>query len=257
MFHYNVKHFNLLRELTVSQLRSKDASSLLGIIWSFLNPLLFLLVVFVMFNLRFQGSIENYGIYVLIGIVQYTHFSNCTVASMTVLKNMGQLTGQTLFPKELLIFSIILSRTYEFVIALGITIMFAYIAGVGFSFSILALPFVLLLQISLVLWVSLVLSWIYLLARDIQHIFQVFLRLLIFICPIFYPPSFVEGNFWAELIIFINPLTHLINFSRTIIISGELFSATAFCWLLLINSILIYLSFITFKRVEPRFGELL
>ncbi len=257
MLTYNLTHLNLLRELTVTHVKTKDSNSILGISWSFLNPLIFLLVIFVMFSMHFRGSTEHYGIYVLIGFVQYTFLSNCTIASMTILKSMGQLTSQTLFPKELLVFSVVLSQTYEFIIALAITILLAYVTGISFSWAIIMLPLIIILQIVFVLWISLILSWIYLLIRDIQHIYQVFLRLLMFICPIFYPLSFIEGNYWAELIVKINPLTHLINYTRTIVIKGEVFSMESFLWLMFINIILLYLSLVLFKSVEPRFGELL
>lgn len=257
MLAYKQEHLNLLRELAVTHVKTKDSNSILGVIWGFLNPFMFLIIIFVMFSLRFRGSTEHYGVYVLIGFVQYTYLANCTMASMTILKSMGQLTGQTLFPKELLVFSVVLSQTYEFIIAMAITMVIAYATGISFSWSILMLPLIIILQVGFVLWISLILSWVYLLIRDIQHIYQVFLRLLIFICPIFYPPSFVEGNYWGELIIKINPLTHLINYTREIVIGGEMFSIESFLLFVLINTVLIYLSLAVFKRIEPRFGELL
>ena len=257
MLTYSTKHVDLLRELTVTHVKTKDSNSILGALWSFLNPLLFLFIIFIMFSLHFSGSTPHYGIYILIGFVQYTYLSNCTVAAMTILKSMEQLTSQTLFPKELLVFSVVLSQTYEFIIALTITIIISFFTGISFSWSFLTLPLIIILQIIFVLWISLILSWIYLLIRDIQHIYQVFLRLLMFVCPIFYPISFIKGNYWAELIVKINPLTHLITYTRTVVIDGKMFSIESFLLLLSGNLILLYLSLLLFKRVEPRFGELL
>ncbi len=257
MLAYKLEHLNLLRELAVTHVKTKDSNSVLGILWSFLNPFIFLIITFVVFSMHFRGSTQHYGVYVLIGFVHYTYLSNCTMASMTILKSMGQITEQTLFPKELLVFSVVLSQTYEFLIAIAITLIVAFITGISFSWTMLLIPFIVILQIIFVLWISLALSWAYLLIRDIQHIYQVFLRLLLFICPIFYPQSFVEGNFWAELIIKINPLTYIINYSREVIISGKMFPIESFLLFTLINIILLYLSLKLFKRIEPRFGELL
>lgn len=257
MLAYKLEHLNLLRELAVTHVKAKDSNSILGILWSFLNPFIFLIITFIVFGLYFRGTTEHYGIYVLIGFVHYTYLSNCTTAAMTILKSMGQITEQTLFPKELLVFSVVLSQTYEFLIAMAITIIIAYTSGIIFTWAILLLPLIIILQIIFVMWISLVLSWSYLLVKDIQHIYQVFLRLLLFICPIFYPESFVEGNQWAELLIKINPLTYLVNYSREVIISGEMFSLESFLLFTLVNIVLLYLSLILFKRIEPRFGELL
>ena len=80
MIFYSKKHINLLRELIISQYKLKDQSKFLGFIWSFLNPLIMLSVIFMFFSLLMGHSIENYPVYLLIGIVQYTHFSNSTFA---------------------------------------------------------------------------------------------------------------------------------------------------------------------------------
>ena len=254
---YDKKHLHLLWALTMSQMKMKDQSSLLGFLWSFLHPVLMLTVIFVLFRFKFGGTTEHYAIYVLIGIVPYTHFSNCTSAGMTVLRNMGQLTGQALFPKELLVLSVVLSRTVEFVIALCIATIIAYISGVAFSWSVLALPIVLGLQIIFALWVSLILSWVYLLARDIQHVYQICLRLLFFLSPIFYTRDLLKENTIGQFVLMINPLTHLIDYTRTLILDGKLFSVDAVCIFLLINLLMVYVGYHLFKRFEPHFTELL
>ena len=250
---YSKKHMNLLRELVVSQYKLKDQSKFLGFIWSFLNPLVMLGVLFMFFSFLMRNTIEHYVVYLLIGIVHYTHFSNSTFSSMRILYNLKQLTGEAVFPKELLVISSIISNVIEFVISLLITVTVAYILGVNFSWSILLLPFVFILQLMLVIWVSLFLSCFYLYVKDIDHIYQVFLRILFFITPIFYDLSSIGGI--AKTIAMLNPLTHLISFSRIIIIEGRIFSFEIWGVMFLANSVLIYLAFTLFKKFEPTFAE--
>jgi len=250
---YSKKHMNLLRELIVSQYKLKDQSKFLGFVWSFLNPLVILVVLFTFFSLLMKNTIEYYVIYLLIGIVQYNHFSNSTFASMRILHNMKQLTSEALFPKELLVISSIVSNVIEFIISLAITVIVAYILGVNFSWSIFLLPLVIILQLMFVSWVSLLLSCLYLYVKDIDHIYQVFLRVLFFITPIFYDLSHIGGI--AKTIALLNPLTHLIGFSRAIIIGGTTFSFEVWGIMFLANSVLIYLAFTLFKKFEPTFAE--
>src|SRR5215471_21192415 len=99
------KYLNLLHQLAITQFKLKDQSSFLGFIWSFLNPLIMLGILLALFRHQTGQTIEHYAIYLLIGLVQYTHFSNSTSRSMTVLYSMKQLTGDTIFPKEVLVFS--------------------------------------------------------------------------------------------------------------------------------------------------------
>ena len=250
---YSKKHLNLLRELILSQYKIKDQSKFFGFIWSFLNPLVMLGVLFTFFSLMMKNTIEHYVIYLLIGIVQYTHFSNSTFASMRILYNLKQLTSAAVFPKELLVISSIISNVIEFVMSLAITVAVAYIFGVHFSWSILLLPLVFILQLMLVSWVSLFLSCIYLYVKDIDHIYQVLLRVLFFITPIFYDLSYLGGI--AKIIALLNPLTHLIGFTRTILIEGKVFSIESWGIMFLANAVLIYLAYNLFKKFEPTFAE--
>ncbi|MGH7801674.1 MAG: ABC transporter permease [Thermodesulfobacteriota bacterium] len=251
---YNKKNLNLLRELVLSQFKLKDQSTFFGFIWSFLNPLVMLIVLLIFFRFRLGEDVKHYAIYLLIGIIQYTHFSNSTSASMRVLYSMKQLTCNTVFPKELLVIGTILSNAIEFILSMFICITIAYFAGVDLSWTVIMLPFVFVLQLMLVSWVSLILSCLHVFVRDIEHIYQVLLRLLFFITPIFYDLSFL-GKGTAKYIVLLNPLTHLIDFSRTVVIEGKLFSIESFLLLLFANAFLIYSSFKIFRQFEPTFAE--
>jgi lipopolysaccharide transport system permease protein len=253
MILYSKKHQNLFKELVISQYKLKDQSKFFGFIWSFMNPLLMLAVLLTFFSLLLKNSIENYVIFILIGLVHYTHFSNSTSASMRILENMRQLTSEAVFPKELLVISSIVTNVFEFAISLVITVAIAYGTGVQFSASVFLLPFVFILQLMLVTWISFFLSCFYLYVKDIDHIYQVLLRMLFFMTPIFYDASHLGEV--AKMILTLNPLTHLIYFSRTIIIEGKPFSFETWGIMFLVNSVLIYLSFTLFKKFEPTFAE--
>ena len=253
MYFYSKKHLNLLRELVISQYKLKDQSKFLGFIWSFLNPLVMLGVIFVFFSHQMGNNVDHYVIFLLIGIVHYNHFSNSTFSAMRILQNMKQLTSETIFPKEMLVISSIISNVVEFIISLIITVAAAYISGVHLSSTIFLLPFVFILQLMLVTWISLFLSCVYLYVKDIDHIYQVFLRVLFFICPIFYELSYLGSV--AKTIAMLNPLTYLMGFSRSLIIKGEIFSFNTWGILFLLNALLIYLAFNLFKKFEPTFAE--
>lgn len=247
-------YLNLLREIIISEFKLKDQSSFFGFVWSFLNPLLMLTVLFIFFNARIGGEIKHYPIYLLIGLVQYTHFSNATSSAMYTLTSMKQLTANTIFPKEVLVIGTVLASSIEFLISMTICLVIAYFSGVRLTWTVVMLPLILLLQLMLVMWVSLLLSSLYVFARDIGHIYQVFLRILFFVTPIFYSVSFLEGAY-AKYILYLNPLAQLMNFARAVILDGSLFSIELFSILLGLNALLVYLGFKWFKKHEPRFAE--
>ena len=248
------RYLGLLREIVVSQFRLKDQSTFFGFLWSFLHPLLMLIFLFLFFSFRIGREIEHYAIFLLIGIIHYTHFSNSTNASMSVLSGMRQLTCNTILPKEVLVIGSVITNTIEFIISMLICIPMAYVSGARLSWTLVLLPLVLLLQVTMVLWVSFALSCLCVFVKDIAHIYQVFLRLLFFVTPIFYATAFLGGEIATYMVLF-NPLAHLIAFSRAVVIEGNLFSIKLFAILLSLNTLLIYVTFKIFKKQEPLFAE--
>jgi ABC-type polysaccharide/polyol phosphate export permease len=250
------RYLNLLAQIAFSQFKLKDQSTFFGFIWSFLHPLLMLVVLFSFFKAGMGNRVDHYAIYLLIGIIHFTHFSNSTSAAMNSLYSMRQLTGNTIMPKELLVIGAVVSNTVEFVISLLICIVIAYLSGVQLRWMVVLSPLVLLLQVIMVLWISFFLSCLFVFVRDIGYIYQVFLRILFFITPTFYTPAFL-GRGIARYIVLINPLARVISFSRALVIEGSLFPIKLFLIFAALNIILLLLSVKIFKRYEPRFAELI
>ena len=248
------RNINLLRELTLSQYKLRDQSTFFGLLWSFANPLFMVLVLYTVFSKRFGEGISDYGIYLLLGMVQYTYFANATSTSMRAPVAMRALTKETVFPKELLVFSSALTATIDFVIGLCACIVVAYVTGVAPAWSQFWLPVLVLLQFLLVLWVSLLLACVHPFTRDIDHIYAVLLRALLFVTPIFYAKSFL-GDGPARYLVTFNPLASLIEQSRRVLLEGTSPGALALPALVLANAVLVWLSWRLFKRIEPRLAE--
>lgn len=248
------KYFNLWREMTRAQFKLRDQSSFFGFLWSFLNPLITVALLFALFSSQLSNEVQYYALYMLIGIVFYTHFSNATTASISVLQSMSALTRNGVFPKEVLVLSAISTHTIDFLFSTIVCVLIALLCGAPITINILALPLVVILQTILVLWVSLLLSGFFVFVRDLVHIYGVFLRLLFFITPIFFTLSFV-GQGLGRYVMLANPLSHTILFARDLLTKGQLFSLRDFAILLTINSVLLFASYRIFKRLEPMFAE--
>ena len=254
MNYFNAKYFSLLKEIALCQFRLKDQSTFFGFLWSFLHPLIMLLVLLLFFHLRMGKTVQNYPIFLLIGIIHFTHFSNSTSASMSVLQSMKVLTCNVIMPKELLVLGSVIANTLEFCISMPICIVIAHFSGVPLNGALILFPLVVLLEILLVIWVSFVMSFIYIFVRDIGHIYEVFLRVLFFMTPIFYAPGFLEHGL-ARYIVILNPLAYVIDFSRTIIMKGEIPTPEKFFLFFFANAFMVGVSFLLFKKFEPRFAE--
>jgi len=251
---FDKQYFSLLREMVISQFKLKDQSTFLGLVWSLLHPLLMLGVLFAFFNLHMGEGIAHYPLYLLIGLVHYTHFATGTAAGMVSLSAMRGLTCDTVFPKEVLVIASVAVTSIEFIISLALCVLVACFTSAKLSWASALLPLVLLLQAMTVLWVSFLLCCFYVFAKDINHIYQVFLRLLMFITPIFYGVNFL-GDGIAKYLISLNPLMYLMNFSRAVIIDGKPFPLTSFFIFGILNAILIFVGLRIFRKCEGVFAE--
>jgi ABC-type polysaccharide/polyol phosphate export permease len=251
---FDKQYFSLLRELVISQFKLKDQSTFLGLVWSLLHPLLMLGVLFAFFNFHMGKGIEHYPLYLLIGLVHYAHFATGTAAGMVALSAMRGLTCNTVFPKEVLVMASVAVTSIEFIISLVLCVVVACFTSANLSWASALLPLVLVLQAMTVLWVSFMLCCVYAFAKDINHIYQVFLRLLMFITPIFYGVNFL-GDGIARSLVSLNPLMYLMNFSRAVVIDGNPFPPMPFFIFGTVNAILIFVGLRIFRKCEGMFAE--
>lgn len=250
---YSQSQRDLLRELVISQIQDRDQSSFLGFLWSFLHPLLLLLILYTFFNTAFGGEVEHYGIYMLIGLVHYTHFANTTSAALRSLRQMRSLTAETVFPKELLVLSSMLAGSLDYVLSIVTCLVIAVFVGVPIEWNWLWSFVIVALQLQLSVWVGVLLSALYPFIGDIDHVYQIFLRILFFATPIFYNSSFLSSDL-AETVIALNPLAQLIAISRGVILEGRA-DLPVIVLFLLVNGILAWIALRVFRSLEPSFAE--
>jgi ABC-type polysaccharide/polyol phosphate export permease len=243
------RHLALVREVAISQTKIRDQHTALGFLWSFLHPLLLLGLLYLVFHGRLGTSIPNYALFTLLGIIHYTHFSKSTAGGMRALVRMRGMAVNAIFPKEILVLSSVLSDVPEFAISLAVGSGIALLTGSPATGALLALPLVVLLQLTLVVWIALMLAIVHVFVRDIDHIYEVALRILFFATPIFYDLDFL-GPLGRRLMM-LNPLAHVIGFTRAIVLEGRLPDVSHMLAFLLISAALAWTAITLFRRVEP------
>lgn len=251
---YDSAQRDLLREIAVSQYKLKDQSTFFGFLWSFLHPLLLLAVLYTFFNVQLGSDVPHYGVFLLIGLVIYTHFTNSTALAMSSLRNSRELVTDAVFPKELLVFGWVLSSSVEFVISILICVLIALLTGVEPTWTLLWLPAVVALELILVTCVGFLLAALYPFAWDIDHVYSIFLRALLFLSPVFYHPSFL-GDSLSARIVEINPLAYVMEATRAVIIDGQMVPITGLARFAVLTIVLLFAALMLFRKLEPRFAE--
>jgi ABC-2 type transport system permease protein len=211
----------MVREIALTDLKLKYQGSVLGYLWSLLKPLMLFGIMFLVFTKVFKlgNSIPNYPVYLLLGIVIWTFFSEVTGLCMGAIVGKGNLIRKVYFPRILLVIANSITSLITFV--LNLAIVFVFMFGSGIQLQPRAFFFILII-IELYIFifgVALILSALYVKFRDIAHIWEVLLQALFYATPILYPMSFVPAPY--NTIVSLSPVAQIIQDSRYFLLSAE------------------------------------
>ena len=184
----------LLKTNVKKEIRGKYKNSFLGVLWSFLNPLLQIAVYAIVFPLILRNTQENYVIFLCCGLIPWTFFSTAiTRASFTMVEN-GNILKKVYFPREILPISVVTSEAVNFMISTIIILTFVIFGGLGITKYVLFYPIILVVQYLLVLAISLIVSSICVYIRDLQHFIGIFIQLLFYATPVVYSAETIPEN---------------------------------------------------------------
>ena len=218
----------LLAELVKTDFKLRYQGSALGILWSVLKPLMIFVVmyfIFVKFLRITDSSIPNYAITLLLGLSLWGFFTEAVTLGMNSIVARGDLMRKINFPKYIVIISSMVSALISLSINLLVVLAFAIFAGVKFQWSVLLLPFNIILLFATAFGLALILSTLYVKFRDISHIWEVFMQILVYSMPIMYPISMVtKVSFFGvsiAKIMMLNPIALTIQDIRHNLIAHE------------------------------------
>ena len=195
-------------------MRSKYKNSFLGVLWSFLNPLLQIIVYAIIFSLILKNKQDNYAIFLCAGLIPWTYFSiSINKSAFTIIEN-GNIIKKVYFPREIIPISVVTAETINFLISTLIILGFVIFGGIGISKYILYYPLVLIAQYLVILAISFIISSICVYFRDLQHFIGIILQLLFYATPIVYSQDSIPPEY--QWILKYNPMTYIVNAYRNI-----------------------------------------
>ena len=203
----NYKEF--LKSNVKKDVRGKYKGSFLGILWSFINPLLSVVVYAIVFHYIMRFQIDHYLIYLISGIIPWTFFTAALNAGMNSILFNADIIKKVYFPRIILPISSVTSCLVNFLISCIIIVIFALFSGVGISIYLLWFPFIVIIQYLFTLGVVFIVSALQIYVRDIEHIINFFVSMLFYVTPILYTYDYVPDNF--KFILKINPLAYIIE----------------------------------------------
>jgi len=248
-----IEYRELIRILTISDLKVKYQSSVLGFAWSLLNPLLMMLVLYVVFSNVFKASQDHFALYLLIGIVSWRFMSNGTTSAMTVIVGKSSLVTKIFIPRQVLVLSSVLSSFISSVLEFLVLIPFLLILGAGLSPYVLFFLPIHAIFFLIVYGVSLILAALYVYYRDLNQIWDVLIQIGFFLSPIVYPLTTVPQEYMNYYML--NPVTIIIQMHRDVLLYHMLPSLSDIAISVFAGLAIIFLGSAVFRRFERRFAE--
>ena len=213
------RYRDLLRLLVSNSIKTRYKRSALGVIWTLLNPLLTTIVLSIAFAQLFRFQIENYTIYLLIGLIFWGFFSQSTTQAMSTLIWGSSLIKRIYIPRTIFAISVLGNALINFLltmIPLAVIMLFTHHP---FTLALLWLPLAILLFTMFTLGLSLLLSTLAVYFVDVVDLYGILMTVWFYLTPVIYPLEIVPDQFaaWVAL----NPMTFMLDLFRSIIYTGE------------------------------------
>lgn len=248
---YNYRE--LLKNNVKKEIRGKYKNSALGVVWTFLNPLLQLLVYAIIFPLILKTTQPYYVIFVCVGLIPWTFFTTSVAQSAWTIIANGNIVKKVYFPREILPISIVTSGMVNFLISTLIILAFCFIYGLGITKYVVFFPLILIIQYILQLGIALILSAFTVYFRDLEHFIQIILQVMFYATPIVYSSETIPEAF--KFIINLNPMAHIINGYRAIFYNQTMPDFKALGILLVISIAVCVIGYFIFRKLQKGFAE--
>ncbi len=246
-----IKYRNLLIELVIRDIKIKYRRSVLGIFWSFLEPLLFLVALTIIFSTIFKHNISNYPVYLLTGRLTFEFFSRGTSASMTSIINNASIIKKVYVPKYMYPLGVTFSSFVTFLLSLIVLFVVMIFTSAPFTLYILLGIIPIFLLLMFIIGVGLILATATVFFRDIEHLYGVFVIVLMYGSAIFYPAEIVPAQF--QFLLYWNPVYAFITLSRDAFLYGQWFAPSVLLFAVSSATISLALGIFLFLKYQDRF----
>ncbi|MDL2252548.1 ABC transporter permease [Ruminococcaceae bacterium OttesenSCG-928-I18] len=245
------KYYYLLKNLVQRDLKVKYRRSTLGFLWSFLNPILMMLIMAAVFSYMFRFQIEYFAAYLLSAQLIFNFYNSATSTAMGSVVGNSALIKKVYIPKYIFPFEKVIFEFINALFAVVALFVVLLVTRVPFTPWILLFPIPLVLIFVFNLGVGLILSSLVVFFRDVQHLYGVVVVALNYLTPIFYPVSMLPG--WMQFAIKFNPLYWYVGMFRQVVLYGAAPTANMWICCLFCSAAALLIGLLVFKAQQDKF----
>ncbi|MBN1206541.1 MAG: ABC transporter permease [Myxococcaceae bacterium] len=244
----------LLLSLTQRELKARYRGSVLGFLWTFLNPTLQMVVYTLLFSVYMRQQIEAYAYFLFIGLLPWIWFASSVGGGASAISDRRDLLTKVRFPAQVLPASVVVTNLCNFLLSLPLLILFGLFFGWKPSWHVVALPLVIVTQLGVTLALAYLLSAINVTFRDLQQIINNLLTMWFFVTPIFYRATTIPEDFRLAMVL-ANPMAVMATSYQSIFYDHQLPAAGPLALWAGIAFVLLTVASIIFERRREEFAE--
>lgn len=244
---------DLLRELVSRDIKLQYKRSALGIIWSFITPLMQLVVYYFVFRIALAVDIPNYAAFIFSGMLVWTWFQMALFRGASAITDSRELIRQPGFPSAILPIVAVVTNLVHFLISLPILLIVVFYQTHWINPTILLLPVLITIQFIVTLSLTYIVAALNVTFRDTQHILGILLNIFFYLTPILYETNVIPEQ--IRSIYTLNPMVHLIDAYRAILIQGTLPDFLPLLIISLVAAGLLQMTYRIFREASYHFAE--
>lgn len=208
----------LIKQLVIRDFKLKYKRSVLGVMWSFINPMLTMLVQFFVFSQVFKNTVNNYPVYLMVGGIMFSYMQECVDLGMNSITGNRDLINKVHISLEIFPISRVISSLINLGVSLLPLLIMMIITGAPFTLALIYVPFVLMMLAMFCIGLSMLFSAAMVFFRDMRFLWSVFSMFWMYLTPIFYSEDIIAAQFLTAYRM--NPMYQFITFFRSITLDG-------------------------------------
>lgn len=257
------QHRQLISQMTRREVIGRYRGSVMGLAWSFLNPVLMLIVytfVFsVVFKARWGGGGEesqvDFAVILFVGMIVHGLFAECINRAPSLILSNVNYVKKVIFPLEILPVIAMCSALFHTLVSLVVLLIAILLLGASLTWTVLLFPIVIFPLLLATMGFAWFLAALGVYVRDIAQITGMITTVMMFLSPVFYPLSALPEKYQALLQL--NPLTFMIEESRKVLVFGQLPDIAGWIMYLLVSSLIAWFGFAWFQKTRKGFADVL
>ncbi|MCI6165360.1 MAG: ABC transporter permease [Lachnospira sp.] len=250
LYDYREMIFSLVRK----DLRGRYKGSVLGFLWTFINPLLQLMVFTLVFSVIMRAGYDQYYLFLFVALVPWMFFASSVQDGSTAILREKDMIKKIYFPREVMPIATVTSGFVNMLLTFIVIFIVLIISGKGLNpLALLCLPFVMIVEYILCLGIALIVAALTVYFRDLQYILGILTMAMQYMTPVMYGSEMVPD--WALPIFKANPMTPITEMYRQILYYKCVPEMLSLLYVLAIGVVFIVIGFFCFNKLQKGFAE--